>query len=260
MVPRVPAGLLLPETQRAVVGVDLTFANLKANTRQSRKGPQPYFVPLNMAGPLVVVICGPWTTPTGATWPRGPAGHVAAEQRDAGAVLRCGGCFERDGAGRAGLVPSGRRGRRARRGRGSGCGGRVRVGIWLLGELVRAGAILRKRASPVHVDFNRLGLILARGEASRTANGRRFALRVRDCVAAQASRRWMKPAADLEGRSRFMQFAISSLCEETRATEHTPSDPFRVYSSRRGARRRRARPAAAPVVQARAAVTGIATR
>ena len=34
---------------------DLTFANLKANTRQSRKGSQPYFVPLSMAGPLVVV-------------------------------------------------------------------------------------------------------------------------------------------------------------------------------------------------------------
>ena len=33
----------------------MTFANLKANTRQSRKGSQPYFVPLSMAGPLVVV-------------------------------------------------------------------------------------------------------------------------------------------------------------------------------------------------------------
>ena len=54
--------------------------------------------------------------------------------------------------------------------------------------------------------------------------------------------------ADLEGRSRFMQFAISSLCERVRATEHTPSDPFRVlFVVRRGARRRRARPAAAPV-------------
>lgn len=33
----------------------LTFASLKAATKKSRKGSQPYFVPLGMAGPLVVV-------------------------------------------------------------------------------------------------------------------------------------------------------------------------------------------------------------